>query len=116
MDQQTTVAYLRHLVDTYCDERNWQQSPKELSISMAAEACDLLERFRFRTDDDVEVLLKNPAERQAVVQDIADVLYHVLALASAVDFDLSSVFRDKMALSARRYPAPEQADQDLKAS
>lgn len=116
MDEQTSVAYLRSLVDRFCDERDWQQSPKDLSISMAVEVGELLERFRFRTDEDIEALLHHPHERQAIAHEIADVLYHVLALASSIDFDISAVFRDKMALSALRYPAPQQTNRDLKAS
>lgn len=116
MDEQTSVAYLRSLVDRFCYERDWQQSPKDLSISMAVEAAKLLEHFRFRTDEEIEALLQHPHERQAVAHEIADVLYHVLALASSIDFDLSAVFRDKMALSAIRYPAPQSANRDLKAS
>lgn len=116
MDEQTSVAYLRSLVDRFCDERDWQPSPKDLSISMAVEAAELLEHFRFRTDKEIEELLQRPHERQAVAHEIADVLYHVLALASSIDFDISAVFRDKMALSALRSPAPQPANRDLKAS
>jgi dCTP diphosphatase len=105
MDDHTSVAYLRKLVDDFCEEREWQQSPKDLSISMAVEVGELLEHFRFRTDEEIDALLKQPAQRLAVAHEIADVLYHVLALASSVDFDLSAVFRDKMAISASRYPA-----------
>jgi NTP pyrophosphatase (non-canonical NTP hydrolase) len=116
MDEQTSVAYLRSLVDRFCEERDWEQSPKDLSISMAVEAAELLEHFRFRTDKEIEELLQHPHERQAVAHEIADVLYHVLALASSIDFDLSAVFRDKMALSALRSPVPQPASRDLKAS
>ena len=83
---------------------------------MAVEVAELLEHFRFRTDKEIETLLQQPHERQAVAHEIADVLYHVLALASSSDFDISAVFRDKMALSAQRYPAPLPATHDLKAS
>src|SRR5688572_5838230 len=93
MDEQTSVAYLRSLVDRFCEERDWQQSPKDLSISMAVEAAELLEHFRFRTDKEIEELLQHPHERQAVAHEIADVLYHVLALASSIDFDISAIFR-----------------------
>lgn len=116
MDEQTSVAYLRSLVDRFCEERDWRQSPKELSISMVVEASELLERFRFRTDAEIDDMLEAPSERQAVAHELADVLYHVLALASALDFDISAVFRDKMALSAARYPAPVRASHELKAS
>src|SRR5215210_6686683 len=106
MDQQTTVAYLRSLVDKFGDERDWRHPPKDLAISLAAEVGELMEHFRFRTDEEIAELLEQTGERQAVAHEIADVLYHVLALASSIDFDLSAVFRDKMALSAARYPAP----------
>jgi dCTP diphosphatase len=105
MDEQTSVAYLRSLVDKFCEERQWQNSPKDLTLSMAIELGELMEHFRFRSDEEIEALLKQPGKRLAVAHEIADLLYHVLALASSVDFDLSAVFRDKMAISAGHYPA-----------
>lgn len=103
MDEQTSVAYLRSLVDRFCEERQWPDSPKDLTASMLVEAGELMEHFRFRSDDEINEMLLQPGERQAVAHDIADVLYHVLALASSIDFDLSAVFRDKMAMSSDLY-------------
>lgn len=105
MDEQTTVAYLRRLVDAFHEERGWEHSPKDLSVSMASELGELMEHFRYRSDAEIDAMLLQPAKRQAVAHEIADLLYHVLALASSVDFDLSAVFRDKMALSSNGYPA-----------
>ncbi len=104
MDDQTTVAYLRKLVDNFREERQWHDSPKELTLSMAAEVGQLAAHFRFRSDEEIGELLKDYTTRRAIAHEIADVLYHVLALASTVDFDLSAVFRDKLALAATKYP------------
>jgi NTP pyrophosphatase (non-canonical NTP hydrolase) len=106
MDDQTTIAYLRKLVDNFREARQWHDPPKELVLSMAVEVGELAGHFRFRTEEEVRAYLKDPAGRQAIAHEIADVLYHVLALASTIDFDLSAVFRDKLSLAASRYPVP----------
>jgi len=105
MDEQTSVAYLRSLVDRFREERQWHDTPKDLTASMLVEAGELMEHFRFRSDEEIERMLHQPGARQVIANEVADVLYHVLALASTIDFDLSAVFRDKMALSSGRHPA-----------
>jgi dCTP diphosphatase len=74
-------------------------------MSMAIEVGELMEHFRFRSDAEIAALLRHHGERLAVAHELADVLYHVLALSSALDIDLSAVFRDKLSISAAKYPA-----------
>ncbi|MDQ6694249.1 MAG: hypothetical protein M3014_07485 [Chloroflexota bacterium] len=103
VDDYTTIAYLRSLVDRAEEARQLDQSPKELTSSMSVEVGGLLDYFRSKSDEEINALLCRPESRQAVAHEVADVLYHVLALASSIDFDLSAVFRDKMASSPSRY-------------
>ena len=44
-DSQTTVAELRQWVQEFVDRRDWQQfhSPKNLSMSLAIEAAELMD-------------------------------------------------------------------------
>ena len=52
-DRTTTLSDLRQLVANFVDERDWQQfhSPKNLSMSLAIEAAELMEHFQWLTID-----------------------------------------------------------------
>src|SRR5688572_17833738 len=106
-DSATTVAELRQLVRRFVDERDWRQfhSPKNLSMSLAIEAAELMEHFQW-IDIGESRLVKDDPEKLAEVRDeIADVLCYALALANELDLDLSSAIRDKMLKNAEKYPA-----------
>ena len=52
-DSRTTVAELRELVRQFVAERDWQQfhTPKNLSMSLAIEAAELMEHFQWLTPE-----------------------------------------------------------------
>ena len=56
-DRTTTVNELRELVQQFVDERDWNtfHNPKNLSMSLAIEAGELMEHFRTRIDNENEV-------------------------------------------------------------
>ena len=48
-----TINDAMELVKEFCEERDWDQfhNPKDLAIGMATESAELLELFRFRTNE-----------------------------------------------------------------
>ena len=48
-DETTTVSQLRRSVQAFVDERDWSQfhSPKNLAMSIAIEAAELMEHFQW---------------------------------------------------------------------
>jgi dCTP diphosphatase len=108
-DSQTTVAALRQLVNDFVQQRDWHQfhSPKNLSMSLAIEAAELMEHFQWLSIDQSRALADDPARRAAVGEELADVLCYALAMANVLGLDLSTVIRDKMAKNERKYPADE---------
>jgi len=106
-DSTTTLADLRELVRQFVAERDWEQfhAPKNLSMSLAIEAAELMEHFQWidmaescRAGDD-------PTKLAAIREEIADVLCYALALANSLQLDLSDAVRDKMVKNAAKYPA-----------
>src|SRR6188768_1980403 len=97
-DSITTLADLRDLVRRFVDERDWRQfhSPKNLSMSLAIEAAELMEHFQWITVDESRLVATDPASLAPVAEEIADVLCYLLALANELNLDLSSAVRDKM--------------------
>jgi NTP pyrophosphatase (non-canonical NTP hydrolase) len=102
------VAALRRLVQDFVQQRDWNQfhAPKNLSMSLAIEAAELMEHFQWigvdesRTITDAEL-------RQAIGEELADVLCYALALANEMQFDISAVIAAKMEKNAAKYPADQ---------
>ena len=108
-DASTTVAELRELVRRFVDERDWRQfhSPKNLSMSLAIEAAELMEHFQWIDANESRRAGEDNAKLAEVREELADVLAYVLALANALDLDLSAAVRDKMIKNAAKYPAEQ---------
>lgn len=110
-DSETTIGELRALVAKFVDERNWQtfHSPKNLAMSVAIEAAELMEHFQWISLDESRQMTTDPARRIAVGEEIADVCCYLLALVNQLDLDLGTIVRDKMVKNAIKYPAPPPA-------
>ena len=108
-DHQTTLAELRDLVRRFVDERDWRQfhTPKNLSMSLAIEAAELMEHFQWITSEESRSISDDHETLAAVGEELADVLCYALALANELGLDLATAVRDKMVKNARKYPAAE---------
>ncbi len=108
-DDSTTIADLRALVARFVAERDWQQfhSPKNLSMSLAIEAAELMEHFQWIDSAESRRAGQDPAKLAAIRDEIADVLCYALALANELNLDLSQAVRDKMVKNAAKYPAEQ---------
>ncbi len=106
-DHNTTIAELRELVRTFVDERDWHQfhSPKNLSMSLAIEAAELMEHFQWITTESSRKI-GNDLEKLAEVSDeLADILCYTLAIANELSIDVDSAMRQKMVKNEAKYPA-----------
>lgn len=108
-DQDTTLDELRELVRQFVAERDWQQfhTPKNLSMSLAIEAAELMEHFQWLTADESRVVANDPARLTAVGEELADVICYALALANELGLDVSTAVADKMVKNRQKYPADE---------
>src|SRR6478672_9535830 len=96
-DSSTTLADLREIVRHFVDERDWQQfhSPKNLSMSLAIEAAELMEHFQWIDVAESRRIGDDANKLSEVRDEIADVLCYVVALANELDIDLSTAIREK---------------------
>lgn len=109
MDFETTIGLLKKEVQQFCEARNWDQyhDGKELAIGAVTEASELLEHFRFQSPEQMAEFMKDPVKRQAIGEELADVMFFVLRFAQRYEFDLSDCFANKMQKNNRKYPAEE---------
>ena len=89
-DSQTTVAELRRLVNTFVDQRDWHQfhSPKNLAMSLAIEAAELMEHFQWISTEQSKLVSQQPEQLSDVADELADVLCYALAMANELNIDL----------------------------
>jgi NTP pyrophosphatase (non-canonical NTP hydrolase) len=83
------------------DARDWKQfhSPKNLGISLALEAAEILETFQWTGDNKLPENKKEELELE-----IADVYYYLLLLAHETGVNIEKAFQRKMKLNEKRYP------------
>jgi NTP pyrophosphatase (non-canonical NTP hydrolase) len=96
-DQSTSIAELRKLVADFVTERDWNQfhSPKNLSMSLAIEAAELMEHFQWLTIDQSRAVASDAAKLVEVRDELADVLCYALALANELRIDVAGAVRQK---------------------
>lgn len=109
MDSQTTIAELKRLIDDFVDRRDWHQfhSPKNLAMSLAIEAAELMEHFQWISTEESRRVAGQPEKLAEVADEVADVLCYALAMANEMRLDLDTAIRQKMAKNERKYPAAE---------
>lgn len=108
-DTQTTVSALRQAVADFVNNREWQpfHTPKNLSMSIAIEAAELMERFQWLTPEEAWAAVAKPEERAAVGEELADVVIYCLSLSNALNLDITEAVMEKLAVNEHRYPAQE---------
>jgi dCTP diphosphatase len=108
-DDRTTIAELRKLMADFVAERQWEifHAPKNLAMSLAIEAAELMEHFQWLSVDESRDVAKDDDQLAEVADELADVTCYALALANALGIDLSDAVRAKMVKNAAKYPAEE---------
>ena len=105
-DAETTIAELKALVLDFSKKRDWEQfhHPKDLGIALSSEVGELLDHFRFRSNEQIRKDLDRPEIHRAIAHELADCLWAILRLADVCGVDLASNLREKLTLAAIKYP------------
>ena len=103
-DMTTTIGELKKTIATFVEEREWNQfhSPKSLSMAIAIEASELMEKFLWlENSQSHEEAVHN---RQEVEDELADILIALIAFANATEIDLSKALVHKLTTIRLKYP------------
>ena len=105
-DKQTTIQEIRSLIDSFADERDWQQfhSPKNLSMSISIEAAELMELFQWLSLEEAKKVMESGKSRENAIDEIADVLIYAFAFCIRNNIDISDAIRQKMKKNIKKYP------------
>jgi dCTP diphosphatase len=106
-DAASTIDDLKTLVRQFVEERAWQpfHSPKNLAMGIAVEAAELMECFLWLDLPASYETVKDPAKREAIADEMADVFCYLLNMSNVLGIDLSTALRAKMIKNAQKYPA-----------
>ena len=106
-DETTTIAELKQSVRAFALARDWDpfHTPKNVAMAMACEVAELMEHFLWLTGDESRSQVNDPAHREAIADEVADIAGLVLQFCIQGDMDLSAIMRNKMIKNARKYPA-----------
>lgn len=89
------------------DDRDWQQFHrlKDLILSLNLEAAEMLELCQWKSDAEVEQAVSDPAFREKLEHELADVLVYLLLIAERTGIDLIAATDAKIDHNAAKYPA-----------
>lgn len=101
-DINTTLQDLKNKVEEFQGKRGWNdQSPKDIALSLVLEAAELLEHFQFKSGKEVEEEAKLHGP---ICDELADVLWWVMAMGNRLDIDVARAFETKYAKNELKYP------------
>lgn len=104
-------------VRDFCDARDWRKyhTPKELAIGMATESSELLQLFRFMSDERIAEMFEDAEQRQAIEDEVADALLFLLRFTDLNDIDLPAALSSKLKRNGERYPIDTGSNEYRKA-
>ncbi|MCK9444294.1 MAG: nucleotide pyrophosphohydrolase [Tissierellaceae bacterium] len=105
MDRTTTIEEIKNNIATFVRERDWGKfhSPKNLSMSIAIEASELMEIFQWLSIDK-SWEINNTKESTHLKEELSDVMIYCISLANQLDIDISKAIEDKIRKNALKYP------------
>ena len=106
MDNTTTIADLKEIVRTFITARDWGKyhASKNLAMSIAIEAAELMEHFQWQENGDGQLRLNDPERKAEIGEELADILIYCVAFALQADLDISEIVRGKVKKNENRFP------------
>jgi NTP pyrophosphatase (non-canonical NTP hydrolase) len=105
-DQTTTIAELKLKIKKFISDRNWEQyhDPKNLSMSIAIEAAELMENFQWGDRNASVELFSNRKLRENIEDEIADIAIYLLDFCGMNNMDLTEIIERKLHKNRKKYP------------
>jgi NTP pyrophosphatase (non-canonical NTP hydrolase) len=93
-------------ITAFRDARDWKQfhKPNHLAAAIAIEAAELQEHFLWKSAAEVEAKIAQRAEKEAVAEELADVLIFSLLLAHEIGANPADIILRKLKSNAKKYP------------
>lgn len=101
-----SLKNLMNYVQRFTDIRDWTRyhTTKDIAIGITNEAAELLQIFRFKSNEQIETMLKEEATREHIKEELGDVLFFLLDMSNHTGFDLGECLLEKIAKNNEKYP------------
>ncbi|NLV87980.1 MAG: nucleotide pyrophosphohydrolase [Tissierellia bacterium] len=108
-DQITTIQEIKDKIAKFVNERDWNKfhSPKNLAMSIAIEAGELMEIFQWLSQEEAWDI-NSTHEATHLREELSDVIIYCISLANQLDIDISSSIEDKIRKNAVKYPVKKK--------
>ncbi len=103
---QMKVCELILEVKEFCEQRDWDKyhNPKDLAIGVSTEGNELLDIFRFKTEQQSWDLFNDVATKEHIEEEVADVLFFLLRFVQMNNLDIDTLLASKIKKNAIKYP------------
>lgn len=104
-DARVSLQDLKQKMAEFVRERDWEQfhTPKNISMSIAIEAAELMEHFQWLTVEQAQQ--PDAAALAEIGEELADIVTYSLSMANILKLDLAQTVLNKMEKNIRKYPA-----------
>ena len=108
-DNTTRILQLKQKVQEFVDEREWGKyhNLKNLSMSIAVEAGELMELFQWLDESGSIEAMKSREQRTRVKEELADVLMYCLDMANVLNIDVTKAVLEKIRKNQSKYPVAQ---------
>lgn len=100
------LSQLTRRLIAFRDARDWSRfhSLKNLMLSLNLEASELLELAQWKTDVEVDASLADPAFKERLAEECADILNYLLLICERAGIDLAEAADAKISGNDAKYP------------
>lgn len=101
------IKIIQQKVKKFVKARDWEQfhSPKNLSMSLAIEAAELMEHFQWvNSAAEACEIVNNKTKRPEIEDEIADIAIYLLDFCNLYKVDLIKVIERKLEKNRKKYP------------
>ncbi|MCQ4922228.1 nucleotide pyrophosphohydrolase [Tissierella carlieri] len=104
-DKDTSIQEIKEKIAKFVKDRNWNEahSPKNLSMSIAIEASELMEIFQWLSTEEAWNI-SNTEEFTHLKEELSDVIIYCLSLANQLNIDIATAIEDKIEKNGKKYP------------
>lgn len=100
------ISKLKKTLAKFSKLREWEKfnSPKNLSIAIAAESGELLRIFQWLTEEESINISKGPVIKEKISHELADVILYIIRMADQLNINLNDAVQQKITINNTKYP------------
>ena len=106
MTHKITLDEIKKKIKLFVQARDWEKfhSPKNISMSIAIEAAELMEHFQWLTVEQSKKMLKDKNRREEIEDELADIAIYVLDFCNVSGVNIDKAILRKLEKSSKKYP------------